>query len=62
MSDHLRAKAASYPTFGGFNMTHPPSTKTHGILADGVFVPPVMIPALAVLSIMLWVAYKLVAN
>jgi len=43
-------------------MTHTPSTRTHGILADGVFVPPVMIPALAVLSIMLWVAHKLVGN
>jgi len=43
-------------------MTHPPSTKTHGLLADGVFVPPVMIPALAVLLIMLWLAYKVVAN
>jgi len=62
MSDHLRTKAASYPTFGGSNMTQPPSTKTHGILADGVFVPPVMIPALAVLLIMLWLAYKVVAN
>ena len=38
------------------------STRVSGILADGPFVPPVVIPLLSVLLLALWAAYRAIAN
>jgi hypothetical protein len=35
-------------------------TRISGVLADGIFVPPIVIPFLSVLAILIWVAYKAV--
>jgi hypothetical protein len=43
-------------------MRYGPLTRTHGIFADGLFVPPIVIPFLSVLSLTLLVAYKAIAN
>ena len=43
-------------------MRYVPSTRTHGILADGPFVPPIVIPFMTVLSLVLWVVYRAIAN
>ena len=43
-------------------MIYVPSTRPNGIFADGPFVPPIAIPFLSVLSLMLWVVYKAIAN
>ena len=43
-------------------MRYTPPTRPNGIFADGPFAPPIMIPFLSVLSLMLWVVYKVIAN
>ena len=43
-------------------MRYASSTRVSGILADGPFVPPVVIPFLSLLLLALWAVYRAIAN
>ena len=43
-------------------MKYPGLSRTNGILADGMFVPPVVIPFLLALLLVLLIAYRAIAN